>query len=139
MNLNQGLSELALAATEEQLIQLNQYVTLLLRWNRAYNLISRDTEADIISLHILDSLSVSPYLQGEVIADVGSGAGLPGIPLAIMHPEKQFYLIESNGKRTRFLTQCQIELKLKNIHIVKQRAEESKGLFEQWFGGKKKK
>ena len=124
MELLTGLSALGLNANAEQIAKFNQYVTLLLRWNQAYNLISRDTEKNIISLHILDSLSVAPYLQGELLADVGSGAGLPGVPLAILHPDKQFYLVESNGKRTRFLTQCKIELRLDNLHIVKQRSLE---------------
>ncbi len=124
MNLIQGLQELSLTVTDRQISQLEHYISLLLRWNQAYNLISRDTEQQIIPLHILDSVSVAQYLKGELIADVGTGAGLPGIPLAILHPDKQFYLVESNGKRTRFLTQCKIELKLDNIHIVKERAEE---------------
>ena len=78
----------------------------------------------MISYHLLDSLSVAPYLSGNNIVDVGSGAGLPGIPLAIFYPEKQFTLIDSIGKKTRFMTQAVRELQLLNVQVVNCRAEE---------------
>jgi 16S rRNA (guanine527-N7)-methyltransferase len=78
----------------------------------------------MIFLHILDSLSIHPYLKGEKIIDVGTGAGLPGIPLALFYPEKSFTLIDSNNKKIRFLTQVAYELKLNNVEIIHARCED---------------
>lgn len=104
--------------------KLVHYIQLIARWNKAFNLTAiRDVE-DMVSKHLLDSLAVQPYLEGRSILDVGSGAGLPGIPFAITSPEKQFVLIDSNGKKTRFLTQAKIDLKLDNVEVVHQRVED---------------
>ena len=99
------------------------YVALLERWNRVYNLTAVRKAEDIVIRHILDSLSIFPWIQGPRILDVGSGAGLPGIPLALTYPEWTFCLLDSNGKRTRFLQQAVSELKLSNVEVVRSRVE----------------
>ncbi|HHO59689.1 MAG TPA: 16S rRNA (guanine(527)-N(7))-methyltransferase RsmG, partial [Thiotrichales bacterium] len=104
--------------------KLVHYIQLIARWNKTFNLTAvRDVEA-MVSKHLLDSLAVQPYLEGKLILDVGSGAGLPGIPFAITSPDKQFVLLDSNGKKTRFLMQAKIDLKLTNVEIVHQRVED---------------
>lgn len=103
--------------------RLIQYLQLLLKWNRAYNLIGTNDPEIILQEHILDSLTLAPYIKGQRIIDVGSGAGLPGIPLALLFPEKQFVLLDSVGKKTRFLTQALAELQIKNVTIVQERVE----------------
>jgi len=104
--------------------KLVHYIQLIARWNKTFNLTAiRDVE-EMVSKHLLDSLVVQPFVEGSLILDVGSGAGLPGIPFAITSPEKQFALIDSNGKKTRFLTQAKIDLKLDNVEVIHQRVEE---------------
>ena len=104
--------------------KLVHYIQLIARWNKTFNLTAiRDVE-EMVSKHLLDSLVVQPYIEGSIILDVGSGAGLPGIPFAITSPEKHFVLIDSNGKKTRFLTQAKIELKLDNVEVINQRVED---------------
>ena len=120
----EGSQRLGIRLPEEAVARLAAYLTLLDRWNRAYNLTAvRDPEAMVVR-HILDSLSILPWLEGPQVLDVGSGAGLPGIPLAIARPEHEFCLLDSNGKRTRFLTQVAIELRLSNVGVVRGRVEE---------------
>ena len=80
----------------------------------------------MVSMHLLDSLAVLPYLHGHRIIDIGTGAGLPGIPLAIMSPEKSFFLLDSNGKKTRFIQQVVLELGIRNVQIIHSRVEEFK-------------
>jgi 16S rRNA (guanine527-N7)-methyltransferase len=96
---------------------------LLFKWNKVYALISRRDD-DWVARHLLDSLVVLPYINGSRVIDVGSGAGLPGIPLALLCPDKQFTLLDSNSKKARFMTQAVIELGLTNVTVVDQRAEE---------------
>jgi 16S rRNA (guanine527-N7)-methyltransferase len=109
--------------TEEKLWA---YLELLRKWNRVYNLTSiRDLKESVL-LHILDSLSIQPYLHGDYLLDVGTGAGLPGIPLALTNPDKHFVLLDSSGKKTRFLSQAMYELELKNVEVVQARAEDFK-------------
>lgn len=110
----------------KQLDQLLAYHQLLIKWNKAYNLTAiRDPEA-MISRHLLDSLSIVPFLQGERFIDVGTGAGLPGIVLAILFPNCSLDLLDSNGKKTRFLFQVKTDLKLSNVIIHHQRVEHHK-------------
>ena len=121
--LRQGLEQLGLAANDGQVASLISYLQLLEKWNHHFNLSGIDDIDDMVSMHLLDSLSINAYLQGSIIVDVGTGAGLPGIPLAIMNPEKKFLLIDSNGKKTRFLFQVKIAWQIENISIVNTRIE----------------
>ena len=102
---------------------LNRYLQLLQRWNKVFNLTAVRDPAEMQSLHIADSISVAPYLRGATCLDVGSGAGLPGIPLAILQPERQFTLLDTNGKKTRFIQQAVLELGLPNVQVVQTRVE----------------
>jgi 16S rRNA (guanine527-N7)-methyltransferase len=113
----------SIIANEAQLQQLEHYIELLQKWNRVYNLIANDKTQHIIDRHILDSLMVLPYIHGKRIIDVGTGAGLPGIPLAIMLPDAHFALLDGNGKKTRFVTQAKISLQLNNIEVINERVE----------------
>ena len=121
--LQRGISSLSLHCTEEMLSSLLGYIDLLKKWNSAYNLLGSNELPLLVSRHILDSLSVAPYMEGNLIADIGAGAGLPGIPLAILNPEKKFVLIDSNGKKTRFMFQAKTQLGLNNITIENCRVE----------------
>ncbi len=112
-----------IAAPEDAASRLAAYVDLLAHWNRAYNLTAVRRPQDMVARHILDSLAVLPWLRGRRVLDVGSGAGLPGIPLAVLRPDLEFTLLDSNGKRTRFMTQAVLELKLANTQIVQARVE----------------
>lgn len=108
----------------QQIDQLINYVEMLNKWNKAYNLTAVRDPNEMLIKHIMDSLVVSPYLVGSTFIDVGTGPGLPGIPLAIINPDKQFDLVDSLGKRIRFLKQVQFELKLENIQPIQRRIEE---------------
>jgi len=118
-----GLETLKIKTSAEQRSQLLQYLQLLNKWNASFNLSGVTEINDMVSLHLLDSLALSPYLQGQYFVDAGTGAGLPGIPLAILHPEKHFTLIDSNGKKTRFLFQVKLALNLSNVDIENCRIE----------------
>ncbi len=123
-SLASGAAELGLPLTPVQSDLLLAYTALLEKWNEAFNLTAVSGTRNILVRHILDSLSVSPYLIGERVLDVGSGAGLPGIPLAVMQPERRFVLLDSNGKKTRFIQQTILELKLDNVEVMKIRIGE---------------
>lgn len=110
--------------TDQQKQQLVGYVELLHKWNKAYNLTSVRDPQQMLVRHILDSVVVEPHLQGERFIDVGTGPGLPGIPLAIVRPQSHFTLLDSLGKRVRFLRQVQHELGLTNVTPVQSRVEE---------------
>lgn len=118
------LNAAGIALPDQQKHQLIGYVELLHKWNKAYNLTSvRDPEQMLVR-HILDSIVVNPHLQGSRFIDVGTGPGLPGIPLAIVRPDAHFVLLDSLGKRVRFLRQVQHELGLSNIEPVQSRVED---------------
>lgn len=121
-----GLAALDCGANDEQIAKLKLYVSLLQRWNKTYNLTAIRDPLEMIPAHIFDSLVVAPYLEGSNCLDVGSGAGLPGIPLAILQPERQFTMLDTNGKKTRFIQQAIIELGLKNASVVQSRIEQWK-------------
>lgn len=113
-----------LSLSEHQLEQLVKYVELLDKWNKAYNLTSIRDPQEMLIKHIMDSLMVGQHIHGDNLIDVGTGPGLPGIPLAIMFPEKQFTLLDSLGKRITFLKQVVFQLKLENVTPVLARVEE---------------
>ncbi len=120
---NTGLKSLSCEPTDDQFAQLKQYVDLLNRWNKTYNLTAVREPKDMIPLHIFDSLVVADLIKGDSCLDVGSGGGLPTIPLAIMQPQREFTALDTNGKKTRFIQQAVIELGLKNVSVVHKRVE----------------
>lgn len=119
-----GLAALNLDISEDKTTKLLSFIDLIDKWNKTYNLTAINNKQDMVSLHLLDSLTALPYLHGERILDVGTGAGLPGIPLAICLPELKFTLLDSNAKKTRFVQQAVIELGLKNVEVCRSRAED---------------
>jgi 16S rRNA (guanine527-N7)-methyltransferase len=123
--LSRGAQQLAVELTAETQEKLLAYLALLIKWNKAYNLTAVRNPDEMVSRHLLDSLSVVPFVGalGDNWLDVGSGGGMPGIPLAILFPERRFTLLDSNGKKTRFLTQVKLELKLANLEVVHNRVE----------------
>ncbi|MDQ1345510.1 MAG: Ribosomal small subunit methyltransferase [Pseudomonadota bacterium] len=121
-----GTRALALELDETQLARLVAHLDLLDEWNARMNLTAIRDRPSQLTKHLLDSLTVQPYLSGERIADVGSGAGFPGITLAIVEPHRQFTLIESTGKKCRFLEHVRDTLELKNVTVVQSRAESYK-------------
>ena len=124
--LAKGLAELNITCSEQQKELLLTYVALLVKWNKAFNLTAIRDPKQMIIRHLLDSLSVSAYLEGDNIVDVGTGPGIPGIPLAIIFPKRRFTLIDSNGKKVRFMEQAKQSLKLDNIFPLQQRVESFK-------------
>ncbi|NVK25712.1 MAG: 16S rRNA (guanine(527)-N(7))-methyltransferase RsmG [Gammaproteobacteria bacterium] len=126
------INQTDLDITDKQVDQLVAYVELLDKWNKAYNLTSVRDPKEMVVKHIMDSLVVSPYLQtvegiADNFIDVGTGPGLPGIPLAIINPQKNFTLLDSLGKRIRFITQVKHELKLNNVTPLQSRVEDHQG------------
>lgn len=122
--LENGLDKLGVVCTDRQVELLLDYLGLLITWNSAYNLTAIRDPKKMVALHLLDSLAILPHITGERLIDVGTGAGLPGIPLAIMFPEKTFKLLDSNGKKTRFLFQARSQLGLKNLTEIQTRVEQ---------------
>ena len=127
--LQSGLKEMALDLSGEQQDKLLAYVEMLKKWNKTYNLTALRDESQIISHHLLDSLTLPPYLEGaQTMLDVGSGGGQPGIPAAVCRPDLQITLLDANTKKTSFLQQAAIELELKNVRVVSGRVEAVQGL-----------
>ena len=122
--LRQGLQSLNLELSSEQQHKLIAFIELLKKWNRVYNLTAVRDLRQMLERHLLDSLSIAPYLKGTRVVDIGAGAGLPGIPLAIVYPEFNFVLMDSNRKKTRFMQQAKTELQLENVDVVCSRAED---------------
>ncbi len=118
-----GLDALNLVLSEAQIEKLLRFVRLIEKWNKAYNLTAIRNQHDMVRLHLLDSLAMMPFIKGERVIDVGTGAGLPGIPLAICLPDVQFTLLDSNAKKTRFVQQAILELTLKNVVVYHNRVE----------------
>lgn len=122
--LEAGCAELSIALSEQQIQQLLDYLTLLVKWNKVYNLTALKEPAEMLSKHLLDSLALLPHLDADNLLDVGTGAGLPGIPVAICRPQMAVTLLDSNAKKTRFLQQVKAELKLQNVTVVHGRVEQ---------------
>lgn len=131
-DLAKGIEQLAITVSHDQKQRLLDYLLLLVKWNKAYNLTSIRDPQQMVVRHLLDSLVVVPWVINKQLKateesghflDVGTGAGIPGIPLSIMLPEKSFTLLDSNGKKTRFLNQVKIELGCQNVTVAKSRIE----------------
>lgn len=120
--LEQGIKELALPNIPVDTI--NIYLSELLKWNRVYNLSGFKTLEDHVARNVLDCLAVHPFIKGQILMDLGTGAGLPGLLLAIVNPEQEWFLLDSNGKKTRFLNQIKQQLALKNVEVIHSRAED---------------
>lgn len=122
--LEMSLAEMDLQVSEEQKCSLVRYVQMMHKWNKAYNLTSVRDPQQMVIKHIVDSIVVAPHLTGSRYIDVGTGPGLPGIPLAIMHPQKHFVLLDSLGKRVRFMKQVGFDLGISNIEPIQSRVED---------------
>ena len=118
------LPELGLDADARLVDALAAYLRLLDKWNQAFNLTSIRDPGEMVVRHVLDSLSARPFLQGERVLDVGCGAGLPGIPLALAEPGRSYTLLDSGGKKVRFVRQVIAELKIRNASAVQMRVED---------------
>lgn len=118
--LDEGMRKLGLSLAPEPFFE---YLRLLNKWNHAYNLTAVRDIASMVPRHLLDSLAVLPWIKGSRLLDVGSGAGLPGIPLALALPELHVVLVDSNGKKTRFLNEVKRALSLNNVEVVQTRIE----------------
>ena len=114
---------LGLSVSPDQIEQLVAYVDLLEKWNRAYNLTAIRDRREMVDRHLIEGLSIAPFLPGDSRVDVGTGAGLPGIPLAIIEPSVHYVLLDSNGKKTRFLSEVKRALALSNIDVETTRVE----------------
>jgi 16S rRNA (guanine527-N7)-methyltransferase len=125
-----GLAALQLEFPADVAERLLDYLDLLKRWNATYNLSAIRDPGEMVTRHLLDSLAIVPYVRGATLADLGTGAGLPGIPLAIVAPERAVALVDSNGKKTRFLRAAVRELGLANVRVVESRVEAVDGCFD---------
>jgi len=122
--LDAGLRIMGLRSSSFQQQQLVAYLGLLLKWNAAYNLTAIREPMHMVSRQLLDSLSILTLIRGRRVLDIGTGAGLPGVPLAVMLPGLEFTLLDTNSKKTRFVNQAKLELGLDNLTVVQQRVEE---------------
>jgi 16S rRNA (guanine527-N7)-methyltransferase len=123
IQLGAGLHALGLALDAGARAKLIDYVGLLERWNATYNLTAVREPSEMITRHLLDSLAIAPFVTGSTLADLGTGPGLPGVPLAIADPQRRVFLVEANGKKARFLREVVRRLPLPNATVVEARAE----------------
>ena len=123
-HLAEGMAQLQLAIDSQQITALMMYLQLMSRWNKAYNLTAVRDLPSMVIRHLLDSLAILPHLPEGSVLDVGTGAGLPGVPIAIMQPNRQVALLDSNGKKIRFLFQVKTQLSLSNISLHETRVEQ---------------
>lgn len=123
VQLDRGLAEMGLELDAGQQARLLDYLDLLARWNRVYNLTAIRDPSTMVGRQLLDSLSILPWVDAGPVLDVGTGAGLPGVPLAIARPDLEFALLDTNGKKTRFVQQAVGELGLRNVEVIKSRVE----------------
>lgn len=128
--LRTGLTALNLELDDAVVEQLLDYVDLLLRWNAAYNLTAVRDASEMVTRHLLDSLAILPYVQGRSLVDLGTGPGLPGIPLALARPQLEVCLVDSNGKKARFLREAVRQLHLAHARVVEARVESASGLYD---------
>jgi len=128
--LGAGLAALRIDLPDDVVARLLDYLALLHRWNATYNLSAVRDPVEMVTRHLLDSLAIMPYVRGATLADLGTGAGLPGIPLAIVAPERAVTLVDSNGKKTRFLRAAVRELRLANVSVAEARVEAVRGRFD---------
>lgn len=128
--LEQGLAAMGLVLPPGAVERLLDYQALLERWNGTYNLTAVRDPAEMVTRHLLDSLAILPYVEGASLADLGTGPGLPGIPLAIAAPGREVLLVDSNGKKVRFLREAIRALKLDGVRAVQSRVEEVEGRFD---------
>ena len=122
--LRRRMTAIGLPLTAEQGAALSAFIALLLKWNKVYNLTGVRGADEVVDRHVVESFALRALLKGTHVADVGSGGGLPGVPLAIVEPERRFTLIESRAKRVRFLRHVVAELELKNTEVAHGRAED---------------
>lgn len=122
--LQTGLSRLNIALSDHQIETLLEFTALLAKWNRTYKLTAVTDPDEMVARHLLDSLAVLAFVAGPRVLDVGSGPGLPGIPLAVARPDWELVLLDSNGKKTRFMTHAAGRLGLDNVRIVRARIED---------------
>jgi 16S rRNA (guanine527-N7)-methyltransferase len=125
-----GIEVLRLQLPDRAVPRLLNYLNLLVRWNAAYNLTAVREPEQMVTRHLLDSLAVLPLVQGMSLADLGSGAGLPGVPLAVALPDIQVTLVDSNGKKARFLREVARALPLPNVRVAQMRAQDLRGSFD---------
>jgi len=129
--LARGLQSLGLTDTERLIEASLHFQSLLLKWNKVTNLTAITSPEQVITHHLLDAFAVDSYVTGQTVLDVGSGGGIPGIPLALANPDKDFILLDPNGKKTRFMTQAKIELELTNVAVIQARVEDHSGQYDQ--------
>ncbi len=130
--LRKGLADAEISLSADFAKQITDFILELTKWNKSYNLTAVRDPLQMVPLHILDSMALYPFIEDGMqdILDVGSGGGLPGIPLAMAFPEKKFTLLDSNGKKTRFLNHVKMKLKLDNVEVVQSRVEDHVDQFD---------
>ena len=122
--LRDGLNALDLPSDDDKVAKLLSFIALIEKWNKTYNLTAIRHRDEMVHLHLLDSVAILPHLEGKRMVDAGTGAGLPSIPLSMFRPDIEFQLLDSNAKKTRFVQQAILELKLSNVKVTHTRVED---------------